>query len=58
VDGTVSGDRVNRRNGYRTREWDTRAGTVELAIPKLRRGSYFPSWLLESRRRLERRWSR
>ncbi len=45
--------RVNRRNGYRAREWDTRAGTVELAIPKLRSGSYFPDWLLERRRRAE-----
>jgi putative transposase len=52
--GTVSDGRVNRRNGYRTREWDTRAGTVELAIPKLRQGAYFPSWLLEPRRRSEK----
>jgi putative transposase len=51
--GQVSDDRVNQRNGYRPREWDTRAGTVELAIPKLRQGSYFPSWLLERRRRAE-----
>jgi putative transposase len=51
--GTVSDDRVNRRNGYRRRDWDTRAGTIELAIPKLRQGSYFPSWLLEPRRRAE-----
>jgi putative transposase len=49
--GQVSDERVNHRNGYRPREWDTRAGTVELAIPKLRQGSYFPSWLLERRRR-------
>ncbi|GAA3719052.1 hypothetical protein GCM10022204_43960 [Microlunatus aurantiacus] len=40
--GTRSPDRVNQRNGYRHREWDTRAGTIELAIPKLREGSYFP----------------
>lgn len=33
-------DRVNSRNGYRPREWDTRAGTIELAVPKLRQGSY------------------
>jgi transposase-like protein len=46
-------ERVNRRNGYRPREWDTRGGTVELAIPKLRQGSYFPDWLLERRRRSE-----
>jgi transposase-like protein len=51
--GQVSDDRSNRRNGYRAREWDTRAGTVELAIPKLREGSYFPAWLLERRRRSE-----
>ena len=50
--GEVSPDRVNSRNGYRVREWDTRAGTVELAIPKLRQGSYFPSFL-EHRRRAE-----
>ena len=49
----VSPQRVNSRNGYRPREWDTRAGTVELAIPKLRHGSYFPSFL-EHRRRAER----
>jgi transposase-like protein len=51
--GEVTPDRVNSRNGYRRREWDTRAGTVELAIPKLRHGSYFPSFL-EHRRRAER----
>ena len=43
----------NSRNGYRRRDWDTRAGTIELAIPKLRYGSYFPSFL-EHRRRAER----
>jgi len=51
--GEVTPDRVNSRNGYRRREWDTRAGTIELAIPKLRAGSYFPSFL-EHRRRAER----
>jgi putative transposase len=51
--GKVSLDRVNSRNGYRTREWDTRAGTIELAVPRLRHGSYFPSFL-EHRRRAER----
>ncbi|MER6175144.1 IS256 family transposase [Streptosporangium sp. NPDC001681] len=51
--GTRSDERTNRRNGYRSRDWDTRAGTVELAIPKLRSGSYFPHWLLERRRRAE-----
>jgi putative transposase len=52
--GTRSPDRVNQRNGYRHRDWDTRAGTIELAIPKLREGSYFPDWLLERRKRAER----
>jgi putative transposase len=52
--GEVSPERVNSRNGYRRREWDTRAGTVELAIPKLRQGTYYPEWLLERRRRAER----
>jgi transposase-like protein len=51
--GEVTPDRVNSRNGYRRREWDTRAGTIDLAIPKLRSGSYFPSFL-EHRRRAER----
>src|SRR6516165_8146960 len=51
--GQVSEDRVNYRNGYRQRRWDTRTGTIELAIPKLRQGSYFPEWLLERRRRSE-----
>ncbi len=49
-----SDERVNTRNGYRPGEWDTRAGTMELAIPKLRSGSYFPDWLLERRKRAER----
>ena len=52
--GVRSDERVNVRNGYRPREWDTRAGTMELAIPKLRSGSYFPDWLLERRKRAER----
>ena len=52
--GEVSPERVNSRNGYRRREWDTRAGTVELAVPKLRQGTYYPEWLLERRRRAER----
>lgn len=51
--GQVSQERVNRRNGYRDRPWDTRAGTIELAVPKLREGSYFPDWLLRYRRRAE-----
>ena len=48
-----SGERSSYRNGYRLRSWDTRVGTIELAIPKIRTGSYFPS-LLEPRRRAER----
>ena len=51
--GVCSDQRRTKRNGYRAREWDTRAGTVELAIPRLREGSYFPDWLLERRRRAE-----
>lgn len=51
--GERSEARVNSRNGYRSRDWDTRAGTIELAIPKLRSGSYFPEWLLDRRRRAE-----
>jgi transposase-like protein len=52
--GERSPERSNVRNGYRPREFDTRAGTLELAVPKLRTGSYFPDWLLERRRRAER----
>jgi len=52
--GEVTPGRVNSRNGYRTRDFDTRVGTIELAIPKLRTGSYFPDWLVEPRRRAER----
>jgi putative transposase len=51
--GERSPQRSNRRNGYRARDWDTRAGTVELAVPKLRHGTYFPDWLLTHRRRAE-----
>jgi putative transposase len=51
--GERSENRTNQRNGYRAREWDTRAGTVELAVPKLRAGSFFPDWLLTHRRRAE-----
>ena len=52
--GERNPDRLAQRNGYRERDWETRAGTVELRIPKLRRGSYFPSFL-EPRRMAERR---
>jgi putative transposase len=52
--GERSPERVNTRNGYRPREFDTRAGTLDIAIPKLRSGVYFPDWLLERRRRAER----
>ena len=51
--GKPSVERVNSRNGYRTRELDTRVGTVDVAIPKLRSGTYFPEWLLERRKRSE-----
>ena len=51
--GVRSDERTNTRNGYRRRDWDTRAGTIELAIPKLRRAATFPDWLLERRRRAE-----
>src|ERR1044071_5378627 len=50
--GERSGERLTHRNGYRQRGWQTRAGEIELAIPKIRRGSYFPSFL-EPRRRSE-----
>src|SRR3954469_3907645 len=52
--GERSDQRGNQRNGYRERPWDTRVGTIGLKIPKLRRGSYFPGWLLEPRRRAEK----
>ena len=51
--GQSSPERVNQRNGYRHRDFDTRAGTLDVAIPKLRQGSYFPEWLLERRTRAE-----
>jgi putative transposase len=51
--GVASPERVNTRNGYRHRDLDTRVGTIDVAIPKLRAGSYFPEWLLERRKRAE-----
>jgi transposase-like protein len=51
--GTRTPERVNVRNGYRHRDFDTRVGTMDVAIPKLRAGTYFPDWLLERRRRAE-----
>ncbi|WP_444664646.1 IS256 family transposase [Cellulomonas sp. CW35] len=51
--GQASPDRVAQRNGYRHRDLDTRVGTIDVAIPKLRQGTYFPEWLLERRKRAE-----
>ena len=48
-----SAERTNYRNGYRHRPLDTRVGTVDVAVPKLRKGTYFPEWLLERRKRAE-----
>ncbi len=55
--GERTEDRATHRNGYRPRRWDTRAGEIELEIPKIRQGSYFPSFL-QPRKRSSRRWSR
>jgi hypothetical protein len=51
--GERTPDRATWRNGYRSREWDTRLGVIELGIPKLRQGSYFPHGVLEPRKRGE-----
>ncbi len=51
--GRPSPGRTAQRNGYRHRDLDTRVGTIEVAIPKLRKGTYFPEWLLERRKRAE-----
>ncbi|PRQ10275.1 IS256 family transposase, partial [Corynebacterium sp. 13CS0277] len=50
----ASADRTNSRNGYRHRELDTRVGTIDVAIPKLRKGTYYPDWLLAPRSRSEK----
>jgi hypothetical protein len=52
--GERSTERTNQRNGYRHRQFGTRTGSLDLAIPKLRQGPYFPDWLLERRKRAER----
>jgi transposase-like protein len=52
--GARSAERTNVGNGYRPREFDTRASPLDVAIAKLRSGSYFPDWLLERRRWAER----
>ena len=52
--GTSSDQRTNSRNGYRHRLLDTRVGTLDIQVPKLRQGSFFPDWLLERRSRAER----
>ena len=51
--GQRSDERVNSRNGYRHRDLDTRLGTIDVEVPKLRQGSFFPEWLLERRKRAE-----
>ena len=51
--GRPSTDRTAQRNGYRHRDLDTRVGTIDVAVPKLRTGTYFPEWLLERRKRAE-----
>ena len=51
--GRPSPGRTTQRNGYRHRDLDTRVGTIDVAVPKLRQGTYFPQWLLERRKRAE-----
>ena len=51
--GRPSPDRSAQRNGYRHRDLDTRVGTIDVAVPELRSGTYFPEWLLERRKRAE-----
>ena len=51
--GVADPERGHHRNGYRHRDLDTRVGTIDVAIPKLRQGSYFPEWLMERRKRAE-----
>jgi transposase-like protein len=52
--GERTDERENSRNGYRMRPWDTRVGSIDLAVPKLRRGVYSPEFLLQPRRRAEK----
>ncbi len=52
--GRASSERVNSRNGYRHRDLDTRVGTIDVAVPKLRQGSYYPDWLMDRRKRAEK----
>ena len=56
VEGLIGAERLNYRNGYRERSLDTRLGSLQLRIPKLRQGSYFPPFL-EPRKTARRRWS-
>ena len=52
--GQRTPERTNSRNGYRPRSWTPGPVTIDLAVPKLRSGSYFPEWLLEPRKRAEK----
>ena len=51
--GQPSPTRTTHRNGYRHRDLDTRLGTLDMAVPKLRSGAYLPDWLMERRKRAE-----